>query len=261
MTTIRGFDFHCHVDLHPDPAVIIQQCERERIAVVAVTTTPKAWPQNYLWTKSSTYVFAAVGLHPELVGERFSEVELLEKRIRDSRFVGEVGLDGSPQHRPNYDKQREVFARTLDASQKHRGRVVTIHSRCATRDVITLIEEHIDPADVLCILHWFSGSAALMQRAIRAGCYFSVNTAMLKHDRGKTLVQSIPQDRLLTETDSPFTEIDDRKTVPWDALTTITQLAKLYGEPDSKMKNIITNNAKCVFQFAGINLEEINVEV
>ena len=30
---IRGFDFHCHVDLHREPT----QCERERIITIAVT--------------------------------------------------------------------------------------------------------------------------------------------------------------------------------------------------------------------------------
>ena len=61
---IQGFDFHCHVDLHPDPTQVIEDCERKKIFVLAVTTTPKAWPQNQKWTKTSSYIHAAVGLPP-----------------------------------------------------------------------------------------------------------------------------------------------------------------------------------------------------
>lgn len=252
--TIRGFDFHCHIDLHPNPAALIERCEKERVVALAVTTTPRAWPQNRLWMQNSPYVHAAVGLHPELVSDRYDEVELLEQRIGECRLVGEVGLDGSPQHRRSYERQKEVFARALVTSQKHGGRVVTIHSRRAARDTISLIERHVDPKSVLCILHWFSGSLAEAGRAADAGCYFSVNSAMLVHDNGRALVRSIAEDRLLTETDSPFTTIGSRKSKPSDAIAVVAELAALFGEKPLETLLRIATNAKRVFRFAGINV-------
>jgi len=251
--SIQGFDFHCHVDLHLDPAAVVDQCARERIVTLAVTTTPKAWPQNCEWAKRNDYVQAAVGLHPELVGERYGETNLLERHINESRFVGEVGLDGSPQYRKSYAKQQEVFRRVLDASRELGGRVLTIHSRRAARDVITMIEEYAEIRRVICILHWFAGSLAEARKAATAGCYFSVNHAMLAHDRGQKLVQSLPADRLVTETDSPFTGIGERKSVPWDVIATAAQLAKLRGLSPAQMNLILTENAQRVFQFAGIS--------
>ena len=252
--SIRGFDFHCHIDLHPYPAALIGRCEEERVAVLAVTTTPRAWPQNRIWTQDSAYVHAAVGLHPELVSERYTEIELLQQRIGESHLVGEIGLDGTPKHRASYEKQKDVFTRSLATSQRHRGRVVTIHSRRAVRDTISLIEEHTDPENVLCILHWFSGSLAQAKRAAAVGCYFSVNTAMLTNDRGRTLVRSLPGDRLLTETDSPFMMIDRRKSSPIDSIDTLVELAALNDEPVGEARKRITQNAGCVFRFAGIEL-------
>jgi TatD DNase family protein len=250
--SIRGFDFHCHVDLHPDPTAFIDRCAREGIVTIAVTTTPKAWPQNCEWAKRNGYVQVAAGLHPELVGERYTEANLLERQIKESRFVGEVGLDGSPQHRKSYDRQQEVFRRVLDTSQELGGRVLTIHSRRAARDVITMIEEYAESQRILCILHWFSGSIAEARRAAVAGCYFSVNHAMLAHDRGRKLVQNLPADRLLTETDSPFTAIGERKSLPWDVIATAAQLAEVRRIPPAEMNPILTENAQRVFQFAGI---------
>lgn len=251
-TTIRGFDFHCHVDLHPNPPDLIRECEERRIAVLAVTTTPKAWPQNYAWTKTCKFVHAAAGLHPELVGQRSSEIGLLEEAIANTQLVGEIGLDGSPQHRSSYSKQKEVFRRSLVSAQKHGGRVITIHSRRAARDVIEAIEDHTDPSRVLCILHWFSGSHSELLRATKLGCYFSVNSAMLRHERGLKLVRSIPRDRLLTETDFPFISVNGRKAEPWDTVNMYEQFSKALGDSYSDIEQQLAKNAGKVFQFADI---------
>ena len=250
----RAFDFHCHVDLHPNPPVLIRECEERRIKVFAVTTTPKAWPRNLEWTNCSKYVHTGVGLHPELVGKRFAEIDLLEETIAKTRLVGEIGLDGSPQHRVTYPKQKEVFKRALISAQKHGGRVITIHSRRAARDVIEAIEDHTDRSRVLCIMHWFSGSVAELRRAAELGCYFSVNSAMLRHERGIKLIQSIPRERLLTETDSPFTNVNGKKSVPWNTIDTCDQLAHLLDESRRAIEESIAENANQVFQFANITV-------
>lgn len=250
----RAFDFHCHVDLHPNPPNLIRECEERRIKVFAVTTTPKAWPQNREWTNSSKFVHTGVGLHPELVGERFAEIDLLEEKIADTRLVGEIGLDGSPQYLETYSRQKEVFKRALISAQKHGGRVITIHSRRAARDVIEAIENYTDQSRVLCIMHWFSGSLAELRRAAEFGCYFSVNSAMLRHERGIKLIQSIPRERLLTETDSPFTSVNEKKSVPWNTIDTCEQLASLLDESKQAINKNIAENACQVFQFANITV-------
>lgn len=254
---IRGFDFHCHVDLHPDPVALISQCEHEGIVVLAVTTTPRAWHQNKLWASKSPYVHPAVGLHPEVVGECYSEVVLLEQLISQSRFVGEIGLDGSPQYQAFYEKQKEVFSRALEAAQKHGSRIVTIHSRRAVKDTIALIERHTTRTNVLCILHWFTGSIAEAQRAAQTGCYFSVNAAMLSHQRGRTLIRSIPRDRLLTETDAPFAKVNGRKSVPKDMPDVATELAVIYSEQVSETTTRLFSNARRVWQFAGLDIDQL----
>ena len=246
------FDFHCHVDLHPNPADLIRECEEQRITVLAVTTTPKAWPQNYAWTKNSRYVHAAVGLHPELVGQRFAEISLLEDAIAKTHFVGEIGLDGSPRYRNSYTKQKEVFGRSLKAAQSYGGRVMTIHSRRADRDVIEAIHQYTDSSRVLCILHWFSGSLAELRNAIEIGCYFSVNGEMLRNEKGQQIVKSIPADHLLTETDSPFTKVNGNATLPWHTVNTIRKLADVTGDSFGVLAQQLSRNAAAVFQFAEV---------
>ncbi len=251
---IRSFDFHCHVDLDSNPPDLIQKCEKYQVAVLAVTTTPKAWPQNLEWTRRSRYVHAAVGLHPELVGERFSEIELLEQRIADTHLVGEIGLDGGSKYRSLYAKQKEVFERALVAANKHGDRVISIHSRKAARDVIRAIEKHTDPTRVLCVLHWFSGSIAELRDALQLGCYFSVNSSMFTSKGGTKLIESIPLDRLLTETDSPFAKVKGKPSVPWNTVELMVPISELFGLPSNEISETIWRNSTNVFQFAGIEI-------
>lgn len=253
---VKGFDFHCHVDLHPNPPALIARYDEEQIVVLAVTTTPRAWPQNRLWTQGSHYVHAAVGLHPELVAERYAEIDLLETRIGESRLVGEVGLDGSPQYRSSYERQKEVFARALVTSQRHGGRIVSVHSRRAVPDTISLIRDHSSPDDVVCILHWFSGSAAEAKRAADIGCYFSINPAMLNADRSRALIQRLPRDRILAETDSPFTKPMDGCSVQAETASLVDELAVLLCEKSAFVWEVIRSNSLRVFEFAGISFRE-----
>lgn len=252
---VRGFDFHCHVDLHPDPAALIRECEQERIFTLSVTTTPKAWPKNKEWAASTAYVIPAVGLHPELVGTRYAELPLLISAISESPFVGEVGLDGSPQHRSSFSQQREVFAQTLKESQRIGGRVLTIHSRRAAKEVIDLIEQHTTPERVRCILHWFSGSVASARKAAAAGCFFSVNGRMLDGERGQALVSTLPHDRILTETDTPFTQEGERASLPWDVVRTSEKWAAVTRIAPSELNARLAANAARVLHFAGVVLK------
>jgi TatD DNase family protein len=253
--TVRGFDFHCHIDLYPDPTGIIASCESKQIVTLAVTTTPRAWPQNRKWAGKSLYVRAAVGLHPEVVGERFDELPLLEECIRESRLIGEVGLDGSSQHRKSWVRQIEVFTRVLSVAERLGGRIVSIHSRRAAREALKCVEELTTPAHVLPILHWFSGSSADARRGAALGCYFSVNARSLEHDTGVALARSLPEDRLLTETDGPFTATGDRASEPADVVTTIERLAAARGTTVPEMTRLVSANAQRVFAFAGLSIE------
>ena len=255
---IRGFDFHCHVDLFADPAATVAACEEARIVTLAVTTTPKAWSQNRKWTAGKRYVHSALGLHPELVVDRHGEVELLEQLMAETPFIGEIGLDGSAPHRASLPAQRSVFARVVREAERLGGRVLSIHSRRAAKEVVECLTANSSPERVLPILHWFSDSAATAQQAVRAGCYFSINHRMLESAPGLTLVRAIPPDRLLTETDAPFTMMGNRKTEPRDVLETVSKLAAALSVGSDDMEANLSANGSQVLGFAGVDLERGN---
>ena len=249
---VNGFDFHCHIDLFPDPAQTIAGCESARILTLAVTTTPKAWRQNQRWTASSRYVHAAIGLHPELAGERVGEIASLEQQMVETPFVGEIGLDGTMQHRKHWARQTQVFTRALFCADRLGGRVLSIHSRRAAADVLSALRENTSPTRVLPILHWFSGPLSAARLAIEIGCYFSINHRMLDNAGDSELLRSLPDDRLLTETDAPFAMAQQRSPESQQVQTTTRRLADVRGVSAESMAKAVAANASRVFAFAGI---------
>lgn len=251
-TTANDFDFHCHVDLFNDPIALIGACDRSRVTTLAVTTTPMAWSQNQAWVRSSGHVIAALGLHPELASERHFEIGLLEQAMPETRFVGEIGLDGTPPHRKSWDLQMSVFTRALTAAERLGGRVASIHSRRAAVEVLRVIGECTTRERVLPILHWFSDSIRHGEAAARLGCYFSINLPMLASHSGKALVRSLPADRILTESDAPFAGVADSGRHAQSIEETVHLLARTRGITEAEMRTVLAANAKRVLAFGGV---------
>lgn len=110
---MRLVDFHCHLDLYPDFEALVAECDQLGIFTLAVTTTPKARSRNNKLASSTKYVRAALGMHPQLVAERWREIDLWETLLGETRYVCEVGLDAGPRYFSSLDCQTEVFRRIL----------------------------------------------------------------------------------------------------------------------------------------------------
>lgn len=245
-------DFHCHLDLFPYPVSAVADAEEAGVYTLTVTTTPKAWPRNYELTHKTKYVRAALGLHPQLIAERSAEIKLWEEYFPQARYIGEVGIDAGPRYYRSIDLQTEIFVRILQRCAEDGNKILTVHSVRATKLVLDLIESHLPRQQGQVVLHWFTGSKSEARRASDLGCYFSINAAMMRNERGCSLVASLPSDRLLTETDAPFTRINDRPTSPTDVKGTVEMLASLFRKNPGEMAHTIGSNLRAMLRAAGI---------
>ncbi|RAP34404.1 hydrolase TatD [Legionella quinlivanii] len=237
-------DFHCHLDLYPNFPELVKECEHRKIYTLAVTTTPRAWQRNHMLAKQTKYVRAALGLHPQLVGELGHEVDVLCKLIPEARYIGEIGLDGSPQYSTNMGLQKNVLGKILHTCAKNGGRIMSLHSRRATKEVLDLLEAHKKSGTP--ILHWFSGTLKDLERAIALGCWFSVGPKMLQTQKGVELIKNIPQNRLLTETDGPFTQEKGEPSMPWHVSIAIKKLSVIWEQDLTNVQNQILANLKAI---------------
>lgn len=235
-------DFHAHLDLYPDPPSVVEECAARNMYVLSVTTTPSAWRGTSALVSNSTRIRTALGLHPQIAHQRKGELELFDEYLPEAQYVGEVGLDAAPEFKRYWQEQMIVFDHILSACSRAGGRIITIHSRRASTAVLDRLEAF--PGAGTPILHWFSGSKRDLDRAVALGCWFSVGPAMLLAERSRGLVRHMPHDRVLTETDGPFAQIEGRSAMPWDAQKATIELASLWDVSDSEAELILHTNLR-----------------
>lgn len=219
-------DFHCHLDLYRDPAKIIADADEAGIYVLSVTTTPKAWVGTARLALGKKRIRTALGMHPQIVHERMGEMRLFEDLSVRTRYIGEIGLDGSPGHGGFAAEQKKAFGHALAVSERAGGKILTIHSRRAVDEVLAMLRHY--PEAGAPILHWFSGTDRQLREAAAMGCWFSVGPLMLQSEKGRRLAAQMPVDRILTETDGPFATAKAKPLVPTDAWVAVRQLASIW---------------------------------
>jgi len=235
-------DFHCHLDLYPNPNEVAQTCEEKGLYVLSVTTTPSAWRGTVALERGR--IQTALGLHPQLAHERSAELDLFDQLLADTRYVGEIGLDGASEFERSRSEQAKVFDHILAACTSVGGRVLSIHSRRAARPVLERLAAH--PRAGTPILHWFSGTKSELDEADRLGCWFSVGPPMVRGTKSRELVSRLPRERVLTESDGPFARIEGRPIYPWDADLAVRALADLWTCDEVEVRGLLEENLRAL---------------
>lgn len=231
-------DTHCHLDLYSDPHATISRAERRGVYTIGVTNTPSVFRRLMGLVGSAKFIRPALGLHPELAHERIGELPLFKELLHQTPYVGEVGLDYTTTNPDTRRTQQTALTAIVEWCQAAGGKIVTVHSRRAADDVIDLFGSFKGTF----ILHWYSGSARSLERALINGAYVSVNPAMVRSERGRALLKRVPKERVLTETDGPFVQVDGRPAEPEDVLTAIAGLASIWATSDEEAKAVVYLN-------------------
>jgi len=191
-------DTHCHLDVHDDPIGLAGDFEARQNDCVAVTALPSHYRLAIPHLKRFSKVHAALGLHPLRVNEGQKEVNDFILYAEDCNFIGEVGLDFSREGYKTKKNQIEVLLRIIDTFKN--GKFVSIHSRGAAYELIDILDQHM--VKPVCF-HYFTDGLNVASVAVKAGHYFSFNHRMLNGVH-KGLLDIIPQNRVLVESDAPF---------------------------------------------------------
>jgi TatD DNase family protein len=208
--------------------------------VLSVTTTPKAWDGTNRLATEYKRIQTALGLHPQLAHQRANELELFDSLLPDTKYVGEIGLDGGKGYKEHWEIQIKVFKHILAQVNNAGGRIMTIHSRaCAGR-----VLDELEGINGIPVLHWFTGTKSELKRALSMGCWFSVGPAMLETKRGKELVSIIPKNRILLETDGPFAKSKGKPLMPWDTDMAIESIAYLWGVQSQEAERALLSNLR-----------------
>lgn len=233
-------DTHFHLDLTPDPEGLVNLIERNKIFTIAVTNSPQVYFYTEKITKGCKYIRPALGLHPELAASRYNEIDQFISLLDKTRYIGEVGLDNHNKTPIDYKRQIMIFEKIISACGAFNDKILSVHSRRAEDDVLSVIGSNF-PGKV--IFHWYSGSFKTMEKAISMGCYFSINYQMTKSLRGQQIINRLPINRLLLESDGPFIRTGTNQFTPLMTKIILNGICKVRNDiSHDDLKKRLSNN-------------------
>ena len=248
------YDMHCHLGFMSNALEVARDAEALGLALFANTVTPHEYKASLRELAHQPNVRIGVGLHPWWIADgrvTANDVDLAVAQVDASAYVGEVGLDYSPAHADpsSYARQLCVFERIIRACAfepyPERTRVISIHAVRSASAVLDVLERTDCLSECHCIFHWFSGTSDELHRAVRAGCWFSINEMMLATRRGREYARQIPEGKLLTETDLPPKEGEP---FPVEEIVASLErtLATLQEIRGKDVRHLAANNAEVV---------------
>lgn len=193
-------DTHCHFDMMPNPEAYIRERERQGDIVIGMTNAPSHFQIGYQHVKHFKHIRLALGFHPLLAHELQEELPLFEQLIDKTSYIGEIGLDFSCEGMATKKIQINSLERIL-SMLSGKNKIISVHSRKAESMLLSLLKAyHIKNV----IFHWYTGDLSLISKILDASYFFSINEAMVTTAKGKNIIDILPNNRILTETDSPF---------------------------------------------------------
>lgn len=256
-------DSHCHLNfdsLAPDlDAVMARAAEAGvRRCIIPAIDLPASEEALALCERYAG-VYAAAGIHPNSTADYGPQhARALDALLATGRFVavGEIGLDYHWDDSPR-EAQFRALESQLALAAEHNLPVI-IHNREASDDVMDLLERWAASLTGSLkerpgVLHSFSGTPAIAERALAAGFYlgFTGPLTYKKADELRAIAAAAPLDRILVETDSPFlTPVPYRgqRNEPAYVRLVAAKLAEVRGVSLAEVAAATTANAERLFR-------------
>lgn len=189
--------------------------------------------------------YGSLGVHPGGVN-RLTEDDV--KFMRDNSIhkkivaIGEIGLDyHNMENYPTKEEQAEWFVRQMDIAREVKLPII-VHSRDAAKDTIDLMVEH-GAKDLGGVIHCYSYSAEMAKSFLDLGYYIGIDGPItFKNGRkNREVVEYVPLDRLVIETDSPYLTPD-----PFRGQRNNSTYLKYVVEKIAEIKNVSSEEVERV---------------
>jgi len=249
------FDAHCHLDLcHENPQEVLLRARNAGVRDLLIAgVQADGWgAQNAL---AGTGVHVAWGIHPWRIAaapqaweQEWAALEsILEKPPTAVVALGETGLDYGRRIDPgSHALQKEAFRKQLQLA-KHYDLPVVLHIVRAHQDAIKILkEEGVPQAGGL--VHSFGGNDVQAKQYVDLNLHISFSGSVVnpKRTRVRNAATTVPNNRILVETDSPDQTPETRKPLPNEPaflLDVIATIAQLRGCSATRLAKTTSDNA------------------
>jgi TatD DNase family protein len=204
-------DSHCHLDfpeLSGDAAGVVARARNAGVGhMLTIGTKITKFDGVLAMAEKFDNVSCSVGIHPhEAATEPAMDVEKLTTFARHPKVVafGETGLDFYYEHSPRAE-QETSFRVHIDAARQA-GLPVIVHTRDADAETAAILDEEMRKGAFTGVIHCFSSGPELAVKALELGFYISFSgiVTFKKSEQLRDVVKTVPIDRILVETDSPY---------------------------------------------------------
>lgn len=251
------FDSHCHLDPMRYGAELPFVLERARAAGVrfmqVIGTRAVDSEAAAALAGREQGLTAAAGIHPNDAADADdAEWERIVQLVESGRVsaVGETGLDWYRDTAPP-DRQRQLFDRHIRLAQRV-GLPLVVHTRESIDDVLAMLRDALTRGALTAVLHSFTGTVEQATEAVGLGCFigFAGMATFRSGAAVREVAMTVPLDRLLIETDSPFLSpepLRGRRNEPANVVHTARCLAIARGETLEAFAAATTANAQRLF--------------
>jgi TatD DNase family protein len=253
-------DVHCHLtDLRFEKEIenIIHKAKAAGItAIITNGTSVEDSRKAVEMAEKYPEVWATVGIHPEeIFNFQLPILNELSNLAKHKKVVGigEIGLDyreGITE--TEKDRQGELFKIQLDLASELELPVV-VHNRRADEDIYQIISNVQYSKFKKVLMHCFTRNAEYMQKMAYLGAYFSFGGMITyeNNQRMRNVAKMVAQDRLLLETDSPFSVpkgVENDVNSPINVKIVARKMAEIRETTVNELVRLTTENARRLFR-------------
>ncbi len=239
-------DTHCHIfkEYYDNITEVINEM-KDNIMIVSGYNSSSNKEVIELVNKYPN-VYGTIGLHPEEVNNISENAfDFIIENINNPKIVGigEIGLDYHYVS-DNKELQKDIFIKQMNIARKY-NKTVVIHSRNAILDTVNIIKEY---QDLKIVMHCYSSSLEVARDLIKMNVKLGIGGVVTFKNgvKLKEVVQNVPIENLLLETDSPYMSpepLRGKQNKPYNCYLIAKKIAELKGISLESVLKITTSNA------------------
>ena len=252
-------DSHCHLDysnLYDELDDVIKRARYNEVKyLLTICTTLESFIRIKLIINKYENVYGTFGIHPHET-KKFNNVDskfILNSQKGNKKIIG-IGETGLDFYYNNSDKevQKKSFIEHINAASELNIPII-VHSRSAENETYEILKSERKNSDLKILIHCFTGSKEFAKRLLDINCYISVSGIITFKNSTELadVVSSIPIEKLLVETDSPYLAplpYRGKSNEPSYIIHTIEKLSQIKKLSKDKVIINTTNNFKKLFE-------------
>ena len=246
-------DSHCHLDCEPmgsNLQEVVDRAVKNNVKyLLSISTTDKSYDRILDIIKNHKNIYGTYGIHPHETKNYkiLSSDQIIAKTTLSKKIIGigETGLDFYYDYSDRVI-QKKLFIEHIRAAQSLNIPLI-VHTRSAEDDTYEILKSEIKNKDLKILIHCFTGTKTFAHKLIDIGCFISASgvvTFKKSKDLADTFV-SLPNDRILVETDSPYLSpepLRGKPNEPSHIIHTVNFLARLKKIDSEVFGGITTSN-------------------